>query len=186
MESAFAWIGWIMEWLGSFVPRIKIVRSTHAGVRFRRGKFASELKPGLHIYWPIVTEVEIIPVARQTHNLPSQSLVTRDGKKVVVGGVVVHAIKDIVAALSNNWDVSDTIDDITMCAITQVITSHDYQYLLTNLTGAVQMELTRVTRRKLSAFGVKVYRTALTDFSTCLVIKNIGNTSTILASHNME
>jgi len=186
MESAFAWLGYIIEWIGAFIPRLRIVRATHAGVRFKHGKTAIAIKPGLCIYWPIVTEVEIIPVARQTHNLPSQSLTTKDGKKVVVGGVVVYAINDIVACMAMNWDVSDTINDITMCAITHVITKHDYQHILTNLTDAIQTELTKETRRKLKPFGVRIYRTALTDFSTALVIKNIGGHGGTLIAHNAE
>ena len=38
-------------------------------------------------------------------------------KQVVVGGVVVYEIKDIVATMGRNWDVADTINDITMVAI---------------------------------------------------------------------
>jgi regulator of protease activity HflC (stomatin/prohibitin superfamily) len=186
MDSAFAWIGNIVEWIGHFVPRLKIVRSTHAGVRFRHGKHAREIKPGIVIYWPIVTEVDIIPVARQTHNLPSQSLLTKDGKQIVVGGVVVYAIADVVAALANNWDVSDTMNDITMVAITEVVTSHPLDHLMANLTGSIQTELSRVTRRKLKLYGVKVYRTALTDFSTAMVIKNIGGSNGTVITHNQE
>jgi hypothetical protein len=104
----------------------------------------------------------------------------------VVGGVVVYSISDIVACIAKNWDVSDTINDITMCAITHVITKHDYQYILENITEAIQTELTKETRRKLSVYGVRVYRTALTDFSTALVIKNIGGHGGTLIAHNAE
>ena len=121
MDGALAWIGHIVEWLGKLIPRLVIVRSTHGGVKFKRGKYAIPIKPGVCAYWPIVTEVDILPVARQTHNLPSQSLTTRDGKTIVVSGVVVYEIRDVVSALAKNWDISDTINDITMCAITQVI-----------------------------------------------------------------
>ena len=177
MESAFAWVSQLMEWLASFVPRIRIVRSTHAGVRFKHGKTAVAMKPGVHIFWPIVTEVEIIPVARQTHNLPSQSLLTKDGQQVVIGGVVVYAIKDIVATLSRNWDVNDTINDISMVAITEIITAHDLQYLRDHLNGDIQHQLTQVTGKQLKRYGVRVYKTALTDFSTAFVIKNIGGSA---------
>ena len=186
MESAFAWLGHVIEWVGSLIPRLKIVRATHAGVRFRHGKTPIEIKPGLCIYWPIVTEVDIIPVARQTHNLPSQSLTTKDGRKVVVGGVVVYSINDIVACMAKNWDVSDTINDITMCAITHVITKHDYDFIRANIAEQIQAELTKETRRKLKMYGVRVFRTALTDFATALIIKNIGGSGGTVLAHNAE
>lgn len=188
METAFSWLGEIIQWLGKLIPRITIVRCTHGGVRFRHGKKALEVKPGLIVHWPVVTEIDIIPVLRQTHNLPTQALMTKDGKKIVVSGVVIYHIKDVVAALSRNWDFNDTLNDITMLAIASVITSHDYQFILENITTAIQKSLTKETRHKLKPYGVGVYRTALTDFCTALVIKNIGSGGhgTVLASHNQD
>jgi len=186
MDSAFAWLGDIIQWFGRWIPHLAIIRSTHAGVKFRHGKKAVAMPPGLCFYWPLVTEIEIMPVARCTHNLPTQALMTKDGRKVVVSGVVVYKIKDIVAALARNWDVNDTINDITMCAITDVITKHDFKDIMEHITSEIQMKLTKETRHKLRAYGVQVFRTALTDFSTALVIKNIGSHGTTIASHNQE
>jgi regulator of protease activity HflC (stomatin/prohibitin superfamily) len=173
MNSALSWIGDFVRWLARFVPRLIIVRSTHAGVRFKRGEIIESIAPGLRIYWPLVTEVEIIPVARQTHNLVTQSLVTSDNKKIVVSGVVVYKIKDVVATMARNWDVSDTISDITLVAIASIVTTHTYDYLLQNLTTEVMSKLTKETRKKLRVYGVFVYWVAFTDFSECMVIKNI-------------
>ena len=187
METAFAWLGEIMNWFGKWFPRLLIVRSTHAGVRFRHGSKPSPLFPGLRVYWPLVTEVEVIPTARQTHNLPTQAL-TLDAKKVVVSGVVIYKINDIVATIARNWDVSDTLNDISMVAITQIVTTHSLQYLLEHLTNEVQEKLTRETRHRLRRYGVYVYWTALTDFSECVVIKNIssgGQHGTVI-THDME
>lgn len=175
-----------MQWIAKLIPHIYIVRATHAGVKFKHGNEALEIKPGIGWYWPIVTEVDIIPVARQTHNLPTQALMTKDGRKVVVSGVVVYKIRDIVATMGRNWDVSDTINDITMCAITQVITTHNLQYIMEHITDDIQNKLTKETRRKLKMYGVQVYRTALTDFCTALVIKNIGGNGGSILAHNME
>ena len=187
MESAFTWLGDIIQWIGKLIPHIYIVRVTHAGVKFRHGKTAIEITPGVGWYWPIVTEVDIIPVARQTHNLPTQALMTNDGKKVVVSGVVVYKIKDIVKTMARNWDVSDTINDITMVAITHVITKHNFAYIMEHICDDIQDKLTRETRSKLKQYGVQVFRTALTDFSTALVIKNIGGSNgTLLANHNAD
>lgn len=186
MTGALDWFGQAIEWLGRFIPRIVIVRSTHGGVRFKHGRSAKAITPGLIIYWPLTTEVEIIPVVRQSHNMPTQALVTKDGKRVVVSGVLVFAISDILAYLSKSWDCFDTINDISMVAIAQVITTHDYSYLLENLATTIQAELTKQTRRRLRVYGVRVYRTSLTDFSGCITIKNLGGGNTTLAAHNQD
>lgn len=184
--GALDWISQLFEWVGRFIPRVQIVRSTHAGVKFRHGKNAKRVGPGLTMYWPIVTEIDVVPVVRQTHNLPTQALMTKDGKKVVVSGVVIFAIADILAYMSKNFDAFDTLNDVSMVTIAQVITTHDYSYLLENLTTEVQAELTKQVRKKLRLYGVRVYRASLTDFATCLVIKNLGGGNTTLAAHNQD
>ena len=59
----------------------------------------------------------------------------------MVSGVVVYRIKDIVATMARNWDVSDTLNDISMVAITKIITTHTLEYLLQHLTDEVQEKL---------------------------------------------
>lgn len=171
METAFAWIGQVMEWFGRWIPKILIVRATHAGVKFIRGWKVKELKPGMHIYWPITTEIAILPTARQTHSLFSQVMITKDGKQVVVGGVVIYTIVNVISAVSENWDVSDTINDITQTAIVSVLTAWNLEDVISKITGDLEKELTTATRERLKQYGVKVHKCAITDFSTCRVIK---------------
>lgn len=176
MEGALDWIGQLVHWIASLFPRIRIVRSTHGGVKFQRGKTIKEIGPGLTVYWPIVTEIDIIPVARQTHNLPTQCAVTKDKVEVAMGGVVIYRITNVVKALSRNWDFNDTINDIALTAIIPVIMSHTYDELVEQIaSNSIQHLLTQEVRSKLSRYGVTVSYVGLTDFSKCLVIKNVGN-----------
>lgn len=169
MDTAFAWIGQIMEWLGKLIPRLLIVRQTHAGVKFVRGNKVIELRPGIHFYWPLVTEVEVMPVARQTHNLVTQTLMTKDGQTIIIGAVVIYEINSIVDALSNNWDVSDTISDVTQMAVVNVVNNWNLSDLRAELSGKVENELSIETRKQLKPFGVKVIRCGVSDFSICRV-----------------
>jgi regulator of protease activity HflC (stomatin/prohibitin superfamily) len=175
MDSAFAWIGYLMDWFGKFIPRILIVRATHAGVKFVGGSKVRELKPGIHFYWPLTTEVEVVPVARQTYNLVSQVLMTKDKQQIVVGAVVIYKIINIVDALSNNWDVNDTIGDVTQMAVVKVVNQWPLDEILAQLTDKVELELSKETRAKLKRYGVEVERCGFTDFSTCLVIKTLAD-----------
>jgi len=173
MDTAFAWIGQIMEWLGKLIPRLLIVRRTHAGVKFVGGSRVVELKPGLHFYWPITTEVEVLPVARQTHNLVTQVLMTKDSKSVVIGAVVIYEINSVVDALSNNWDISDTISDVTQMAVVAIVNNWTFDELRAELAGKVENELSIETRKQLKPFGIKVLRCGVSDFSQCRVLKLI-------------
>ena len=78
METAFAWLGQIFDAILSFVPRVLIVRATHGGVKWRHGSQVISMLSGLHVYWPLVTEIEIIVTARQTLSLPKQDEQKKD------------------------------------------------------------------------------------------------------------
>jgi len=173
METAFAWLGEIFEAILKFVPRILIVRATHAGVKWRHGSEVRSMAPGLHVYWPLVTEIEVIVVARQTLSLPPQVLTTKDNKKVIVGNVVVYKIRDVVQAIGKiNWDVDTTINDITLAAVVSVIARHTLEELLEMVAeDKLNDRLTEATRKELRQFGVFVSRCKLTDFADCKVYK---------------
>lgn len=173
--EAFAWLGQLIEALGRFIPRLIIIRATHMGVRWRLGKNVSEMGPGMHVYWPLITECEVIVTARQTLNLPTQVLMTADRQQIVVGTVVVYRVKDVVEAIGErNWDVECTVSDITQAAIVEVITRSNLNDLLTDVSGGIEKSLTKATRRRLRQYGVYVHRCAVTDFSTCKTYKIIG------------
>jgi len=168
----FDWLSEIIQAIISIIPRLLIVRATHNGIKWKRGHTASALAPGLHWYWPLVTEVELVVVARQTLNTPSQALLTADGKPVTVGGVVIYKINNAVLAYGEkNWDVDSTINDITQAAIVRVVSKWPLSYSLEQLCDAVEKELTEECRRELRPFGLRVYRAAFTDFTTSKMLK---------------
>jgi len=175
MTGAFSWIGELAQWVAKFFPRLVIIRSTHRGVRFRNGKSPGKMLPGLRVYWPLVTETVIQPVARQTLNLPTQSLTTLDRHTVGCSGVVVYSITDILKAVARTWDVDDTISDVSMLALTTIVSKHAFDDVLTHLTGHFQDALTDETRRKLRRYGVSVHIAGLTDFANCQVIRTMSD-----------
>jgi regulator of protease activity HflC (stomatin/prohibitin superfamily) len=171
----FTWLSDIILALLEIVPRRVIVRSTHRGVKWRMRRGPVEMKPGLRIWWPLLSEIEVIPVARQTLNTSTQALMSKDAQQVVAGGVVVYSIQDIVRAIGErNYDVDETVNDISQAAIVEVITAWDLCDLLENIHGQVEEDLTATCRRQLRQYGVYVHRAALTDFSQCRSLNLLG------------
>ena len=162
----FQWLSDIVLALLEIVPRRVVIRSTHRGVKWRARRGPIEMKPGLRLWWPLLSEIEVIPVARQTLNTPTQPLMSKDAKQVVAGGVVVYSIQDIVKAIGErNYDVDETVNDISQAAIVEVITAWDFHDLLTNICGQVETDLTDTCRKQLRQYGVYVHRAALNVFS---------------------
>lgn len=167
MEAAFSWLGQIFEAMLQFVPRRIIIRATEGGVRWSLWKEPKEMRPGIRFYWPLITDIEVIIVARQSFNTPREPLQTRDGVEVVAGGVVVYNINDVVQAVGKlNWSPEDTAQDIVQAVLADVVTSHEHDYLLANLSGEVEDEITAKCRKQLRKYGVYVERAGLCAFSS--------------------
>lgn len=167
MEAAFAWLGQIFEALLQFVPRRVIIRATEGGVKWSLWREPIEMKPGIRIYWPLITDIHVSNVARDSFNTPTQPLQTKDGKEVVAGGVVVYHINDVIQAWGKqNIDPANTAQDITQAVIADVVSRHTHQYILEELCGKIEEEITAKARKQLRQFGVYVSRAGLAAFST--------------------
>jgi regulator of protease activity HflC (stomatin/prohibitin superfamily) len=175
MDAAFAWLSQIVEALLQLIPRRVIIRATERGVKWSLWREPQEMMPGIRFYWPLITDIEVTVVARQTINLPTQSLLTKDGQTVVVGGVVIYKISDVVQAIGKiNWSPEDTAGDITQAAIVEVISGRTSDNILKNISGEVEKQLTSICRKQLRQFGVHVSRAALVDYSTAMQLNHSG------------
>lgn len=177
MESAFSWVGAIAEWLGQWIPRWAIVRTTHGAVKFVGGKKVVPLGPGWHIYWPFRTDFVVYPTARQAVNLPNQTMETRDKRTVMVGGMIVYEVHDIAALVAYTFDPDDTVKDIAAAAIHDVCCTKTWEELqMGQQTGTLDRELKIEMKKGLTKFGVTVLRTTLTELAPCRVFKFISGT----------
>lgn len=170
MDAALGWIGEFVHWIARFFPSMLIVKVTHAGVKYKRGRVVVPLDPGLHFYWPLITEVLIYPVARQTMNMPAQALTTADGQAILVSGVLVYKINDIEAALSKNYDIEDTIGDIGQTALADKVCEYKLSDFMSGL-GEIKKALTAHTKRELSKYGVHVFYFGLVEVAQCQVLR---------------
>jgi regulator of protease activity HflC (stomatin/prohibitin superfamily) len=178
MDSALAWIGQLAEWLGRFFPRWQIITKTHGGVKFVRGAKVVPLGPGIHWFWPLVTELLIYPTARQAVDLRSQTFVTADDKTIAVGGLIVYEVKDIAAILGHTFDPDETIRDITAAAIHDVCCVKRWDELREGLrSGSLDRELRKEAAKGLDGYGVRVLRTTLTDLAPARVLKVVQSMS---------
>lgn len=172
MDAAFAWIGRLAEWFGQFVPRWVIVRTTQGAVKFVRGSKPVALGPGIHWFWPAMTEMVVWPTARQSMNFVTQTITTKDGRAVALSAMIVYEIKDLIKIVAETWDPEDTIKDITLGSIHDVCCGFTLEDLLDRQrSGALMRDLRRESQKDLERYGVRVLRTTLTDLAPARVIR---------------
>lgn len=164
IESAFGWIGQIIEWFGQFIPRILILDPTQGAVKFRRGNEVHELKSGIHIYWPIITVVKVFPIARQTLDLTAQSFEAKDGKSVLISGMLRYSVTDLTALMTETFDPDNTIRDSAMAVLTSTLIQYTWPEIQEGMQNDVlPKELVRRVQRDLRPYGVKVWNVGIKD-----------------------
>jgi hypothetical protein len=83
MDSAFGWLGQVMDAVICIFPRREVLEDTHGGVRYRFGKREELPTDGRVLwYWPLVTKIRTYPHILQTCNLENQTLTTKDGHTI--------------------------------------------------------------------------------------------------------
>jgi len=175
MTELFSLLGEFIKTLVCWVPRLGICRATHGGVKFIRGWKVKRIWPGMFWYLPITTEIEVIPTARQSINLPAQTLVTKDGRSVFISTVLTCEITDPLKAVGHAWDTTDTIMDLGASAALQIVTGRTFAELRDNLAGEVCEELVKEAQKLLRPYGVKILQGRLSDFAECRVFRLIGD-----------
>lgn len=163
-------IGSLVEWILQFFPHLIIVKSTHRAVKFVKGKTLVLVEPGLCWYWPLVTELYLLAVARRTANLPVQRLATHDGRRVIASAYIVYRVIDPVKAVGQTWDFDDTIVDVATGAIASIVTQQDYAATLETLSTDTADTLRKACRSGLLKYGVMVSQCRFTDFCEAEVV----------------
>lgn len=169
----FSWIADFFDLIISIVPRFIKVRATHRMVKWPLCKDPVEKLPGLRFIWPLFDDYEVVVVARQTDDLPPQSLTLSDGTSVAVCGLTIYEIEDVVAAYGErNWDVTSTVKDLSMAAIADVVSRLKKEDLKD--IRRINSRITRRVREWASKYGVKVERCMLVELSVARTVRHLG------------
>jgi regulator of protease activity HflC (stomatin/prohibitin superfamily) len=180
MENLFGWVSKLMEVLGSLIPTWYHLEKVDVGVIIKRGNIIIVLEPGIIWYWPFWSVLYHRAANRQTVNLATQTLTTKDGISVAVGCMVRYIVDDAEKSLVDTNDVDNAIVDETLAVLCEFITSHTLAQIQED-RQKITSHLTREVKKSLRTYGVLVERAQLTDFSRGRCLIHVGlNKETIM------
>lgn len=162
MENAFAWLNAIFSYFGQFVPQFFLVKWTERGVRYCRGKFPTEVLPGLHARWPVTTQVEVTEIVWRWDEFNATTLTTLDGKSLSIGYTMSWRITDIVKAHTETDAILQTIGEMAELPLAHIVHAKTYAQLRAMLAiplgkrNSLDGLLTRRVRHEVKRFGVEV------------------------------
>lgn len=172
MTEAFAWIGQVVEWFGQFIPRLKIVDVTEGAIKFVRGARVVVCKPGLHIYWPLVTRWVEYPIARQTDRLETQVMESTDRVTFIVNGTLTYEVIDLGKLIPVVYLATRNTVDLAMTALHDVCCDFSWAELQgEQRKGTLKTKLKNEAQKVLGEYGIKVIKFQLMSLARCRVIK---------------
>lgn len=188
MESALAWIGWIAEWLGRFIPRREILDATESAIKYsgfivprawrvRCGGYDGDFRitlhgPGIHWWWPWTSRWNSHPVVRQTDRLETQTMESKDGKTFLVSGTITYEVSNLILLITSTHSPLTAVVDIAMTAVHDVLCSFDWADLQQEQRrGTVKTKLKNEAQRQLSELGIRVLLLKLNTLARCRVYK---------------
>jgi len=172
MDSALAWIGEIVQWIGRFIPRREILDTTEAAIKFKGGNNPVLCKSGIHWYWPWMSAWIVYPVARQTDRLESQVIESADGKTFLVSGTLTYMIDDLMKLIPCTHSATVLTQEIAMTAVHDVCCDMDWAVLQQGQrAGTLKTKLKNAAQRELGEYGIRVIRLKLNTLARCRVLK---------------
>lgn len=181
MDAALGWIGDLIRAIAQFIPRLQLVRATDRCIKFT-GPRTKEVGPGLHWWWPLVTELEIHPVVRQVKSLPEQKLQTKDGVTVMVDAVLIFEVDDLHTFIVANYDADDSLEEVAQEAVLTVVMEMSMEQLRDpEMRKKVNSRLTTEARKALKSFGASVERLRLQSLAPGSVLIHAGDSLVSMA-----
>lgn len=128
----------------------------------RLGRYNRTCAPGFHWKWPFIERVLEYDVCLTTMRLPPQTLMTHDGKAVVVAAIVKYRIADVQLFTTLIRDQADVLADTTMGTIRAQVRS----MTLEDLTGdAPEGKIATKVRREVKQYGFELETVTFIDLA---------------------
>lgn len=155
-----------MTWLARWVPRLTLIRATHAGVLFGPGGTVRLIPSKLFWYWPITHELQLVAMRQRSLELAAQ---LHNGEIVVI--IVGWVVADAVAAATKLADVEAYLDDRVQAALSKAVRAGRSNL---ELCG----EMLDVLRGEFAPCGIDVRWVDVAQRSWVIPIKNLNDWAT--------
>lgn len=178
LEGAFGWIGEFVKFIAQFVPRPVHIHAAEGAVKFVKGRPGVAIPPGMHMWWPLTTEIFTYPILRQAEELRAQTIITTDDRVIMVAGLIVYEVFDIERILAHTERPGQTVRDIALSAVHDTCCQMSYDDLKRGQRrGNLDQRLKTEAQAQLSDYGITVLKVALTDLAPTRVIRLVQTTA---------
>src|SRR5688572_30047073 len=125
------------------------------GLRYRDGRLAGLVEPGVHWIWRTSTSIQLVDVRQSVLAVPGQEVVTSDGVSVRLSLAVRQKVVDPIVALTEIEDFRGATYSAVQVALRETVSILPIDELLQH-RDAVGPEVLRRSVEPARAFGVEI------------------------------
>lgn len=152
-------IDFLLNFLYDILP-VFFVKQYDNGVVLRAGKFHRVVTPGPVFKIPFIDKVETQTIVTTTLSVPTQSVITKDKKQLVVKAVVKYKISDVQLFMLTVYDAQDAIADTTQAIIKAQVATKEFDECSDN---EFDNTITKKLRNEVKHWGIEIEKVTLTD-----------------------
>lgn len=161
----------IIQFLEDILPFV-IIPEYKKGVVLRFGKYKKTMDGGIHFKIPFFDNIIQDFICTTTLGLHPQSVTTRDGKSIVVRGIIKYKIFDIHNYTILVYDSKDAMSDTTMGIIKETINERDWEDVQ---KGKIDNLISKRVIKAMEEYGIEVEKLTLTDMAEMKSIRLFTN-----------
>lgn len=131
-----------------------IIDCYERGVKLRLGRLHATLEPGFHWQFPfyidrVITENVVVKL----HQLPTQSVATKDAQQIAMGAVIAFSIRHIDKAILEVESVNHAVNDAAQTVILDLILSSTWDEVRSPEFGDL---MTAQCRKRAWKYGIEI------------------------------
>ena len=141
-----------------------------------------ELLPGnWYLLIPLIMEHAVIPIKVQPKDIRVQSVWTKDGKDLAVGGAIIYYVREPMKAILDVNDYDESIQIIALAEIRKWVGQHTLAELREGMEE-LSKQLLAAVREGSSGWGLKIQSVEITDIGVTRNIRLLTNGESILGA----
>ncbi|MFH1750567.1 MAG: SPFH domain-containing protein [Candidatus Micrarchaeota archaeon] len=151
---------------------IKIINQYERAVKFRLGKYAGTLEPGLNIVIPILERIVTVDIRLQTIDIPAQQVITKDNVPVQVNGVIYFKVSNPEVAIIKIQNFGYAISQYAQTALKDVVGGMTLDQLLAE-RDQIGQEIEKLVEKETRDWGMDVEVIKMQDIDMPEELKRI-------------
>jgi regulator of protease activity HflC (stomatin/prohibitin superfamily) len=172
IELAVQFMGLFKFWF-ILNPSMQGIVLTWGKLTRRIGSSDGLFGTGLHLKAPFdIEEVFTLSTAARVDEFAAQTLVTKDGRNVIVGVVVTYRVHDVDKALNSVYQGFDAIQDAVQANVATAVITTNFADIP---TMAFADEVTAISRKKGFVYGFEIETVRLAEFAPTRTYRLMGD-----------